>query len=487
MTLTRGAQRAIIAAFCAAILAIYAVAWKTPSIGLAYEDGVHLVTAESLAAGQGFSIQSLPTPVPQTEVPPLFPALLAVFTLVSRNAQWLKLASTLATLGWLALTYRLLRRMGAGSGGAWLLTLIAAAAPMTVFLGTSLLPEGLFALLVSASLLMVLEDQPLIAGVFAGLASVTCLAGLPLIVACMIVFLAHRRARAAGLFTAAAMIFVAPWIGWSLAHQAPDPATNIITGLHASEKAVVLGKNVISLFESPFAVLSGIVNLYAAFAAALIFGWSVYRRRQLIPDLFVLLYCVALLIRVDPPVRLMAPILPLTLWIIWRAIREVRFREAMAAATLLIALVPVWADAKRLPVAWRQGVFTAGDRAPDDWRELEKMFKYIRTQTAPDAVIMANLDPMFYLYTGRKAARGFVPDGYRLYYAPQNSLVTPDRLTRDMNENGVGYAALTPDSGLPESAAYRRSVEALERGGVIEPVPVSGLTAEYRLFRVTGK
>jgi hypothetical protein len=158
----------------------------------------------------------------------------------------------------------------------------------------------------------------------------------------------------------------------------------------------------------------------------------------------------------------------------------------MAAATLLIALVPVWADAKRLPVAWRQGVFTAGDHAPDDWRELEKMFTQIRSQTAPDAVIMANLDPMFYLYAGRKAARGFVPDRYRLYYAPQNSLVTPDRLTHDMNENGVGYVALTPDSGFPESAAYRRSVEALERGGVIEPVPVSGLAAEYRLFRVIG-
>jgi hypothetical protein len=55
-----------------------------------------------------------------------------------------------------------------------------------------------------------------------------------------------------------------------------------------------------------------------------------------------------------------------------------------------------------------------------------------------------------------------------------------------MDENGVRYVALTPDAGFPESAAYHRSVEALERGGVIEPVSVSGLSAEYRLFRVTG-
>jgi hypothetical protein len=132
--------------------------------------------------------------------------------------------------------------------------------------------------------------------------------------------------------------------------------------------------------------------VYAAFAVALIFGWSVYRRRQLIPDLFVLLYCFALLIRVDAPARLMTPILPLALWIVWRVVREVRVREVVAAATLLIALVAVWADVKRLPNALRQGVFTAADRAPDDWRELGIMFGYIRAQTSPDTVVMANLD-----------------------------------------------------------------------------------------------
>jgi len=477
----------MIAVFCAAILAVYAAAWRTPAIGLTYEDGVNLVTAESLATGHGYSIRSLPSPVPQTKVPPLFPAVLALFTLVSRQAQWLKLVPLFATAGWLALTYRILRKMGARSGGASLLTLITAAAPTSIFLATSLLPEPLFALLLTASLLMVLEDRPLIAGVFAGLATVTRLAGLPLIVACMIVFLTHRRTRAAGLFTTAAMIFVAPWIGWSLAHQAPgDPATNIITGLRASEKAVVLGANVISLFESPFALLSGVANVYAAFAAALLFGWSIYKRRQLIPDLFVLLYCVTLLLRVEPPVHLMAPVLPLALWILWRAVRDVKFQEPVAAAALLFALLPLWADGKRLPATWRNGVFPAGDQAPDDWRRLEPIFAWIRTQAPPDAAVMANLDPMFYLYTGRKTTRGFVPDAYRLYYAPPNSQVTPDRLRAEMNANGVGYLALAPDAGFPESAAYRRSVEALERGGMIEPVPVSGLTADYRLFRVTG-
>ena len=44
---------------------------------------------------------------------------------------------------------------------------------------------------------------------------------------------------------------------------------------------------------------------------------------------------------------------------------------------------------------------------------------------------------------------------------------------------------LTPDSGLAESASFHRSVEALERGGVVEPVAIPGLPRDYQLFKVS--
>ena len=491
MTLTRGAQRAIIATFCAVLIAVYAVAWLAPSVGLFHDDGVYLVTAESLATGHGYMVESLPTPVPQTKYPPVFPAVLALFTMISRQTQWLKLIPLLATTGWLALSYRLLRRIGATSGGAWLLILITAASPTVVFLGTNLMSEPLFALLTTAALLLLLDERAFLAGVCAGLATLTRSAGVPLIAACMLVFLVRRRFRSAAMFTAAAMLFVAPWLGWSFANASDHPyysaasykATSILTSLAASEKLAVLGSNILFLFSSPFLLLSGVGSLYAVIATMLLFAWCLYRRRQMMPDVFVGLYCLMLLCWAGPPQRFVAPILPLVLWLLWRVFRHAKIQEAVAAAVLIVAAVPVCVDIARLQETLRYGQFPSSGKQPSDWHQLQLMFRYIRDNTAPDSVILANLDPMFYLNTGRKAVRGFFPDGYKLYYAPSNSVITPDRLGKEIMANGVTYVALTPDRDFAESPAYHRAVEALARGGVLEPVGVAGLSAEYRLLR----
>jgi hypothetical protein len=460
MNLTRGARHAnvtaaVIATFCAILVVVYAIAWFAPSVGLLYDDGVYLVAAESLSSGRGY-----------TTSPPVFPVVLALFTLVSRQTQWLKLLPLLCTVAWLALSYRLLRRMGAKKGGAWLLVLITAASPTVVFLGTNLMPEPLFALFTAATLLLLLDERAFLAGVCAGLATLTQTAGVPLIAACMMVFVVRHRFRSAAQFTAAAMLFVAPWFGWALANAPGSPAS-----LHESERLVVLGANVVSLFSSPFVLLSGIGGLYAVIATALLFGWSLIRRRQLMPDLFVAFYCLMLLTRVAPPQRLVAPILPLVLWIVWRAFQNAKLQEAVAAFAIIVATVPVVVDIGRLPETLRYGQFPSSGQPPSDWHQLQRMFNYIRSNTPADAVILANLDPMFYLNTGRQATR------------PSNSVITPDQLAKQILENGVGYVAITPDRDFPEAPSYRRAVEALERGGMLEPVAVTGVSGEYRLLR----
>jgi hypothetical protein len=116
---------------------------------------------------------------------------------------------------------------------------------------------------------------------------------------------------------------------------------------------------------------------------------------------------------------------------------------------------------------------------------MQLLFTYIRDRTPADAVILANLDPVFYLNTGRKAVRGFFPDGYKLYYVPSNSVITPDQLAGEIRRNGVQYVALTPDRDFAESPAYHRAVEALERGGILEPVAIPGAGSDYRLLRTS--
>jgi hypothetical protein len=488
LTLSPGAQRAIIAIFFALLAVVYAFAWAAPAVGLYHDDAVVLVTAKSIASGHGYTIESLPHPIPQTEYPPLFPAVLALFTLVSQQAWCLKLCPLACTAGWLVLTHRLLLRIGASRNDALLLVGLTAASPPVVFLGTSLMPESLFAVLMTAALLMLLDERALLAGMFAGLATIAQTNGMALIAASIPILVVRRRFRGAVFFAAIAMAIVAPWFGWSLAHAPRDTwfaiGANIFTNLRANEKLAVLARNLIFVLASPFSLLTGMTNLFSVVATVVVVGGSLYVRRQLVPDLFVALYCLMLLCRTSPPERFVAPVFPLIFWIVWRAFRQVPVREAVAAAALVAALLPLWSDGRRLYVAHEAGIFPASESAPDNWNEMGKLFTYIRATLPKDGILLADQDSLFFLNTGHKAVRGFVPDGYSLYYAQRQEGVTPDRLSAAIVANQVNYVVLTPDRDFAESASFHRGVAALERGGVLEPVVTPGLPPDYRLLRV---
>jgi 4-amino-4-deoxy-L-arabinose transferase-like glycosyltransferase len=157
MKLKQTALRVTIALFFALVGVIYLVAWFAPSIGLYHDDAVYLVTAKALLAGHGYTIDSLPVPIPQTKYPPAFPLALALFAAVSQQTQWLKALPLLCAALWLVVTYKLLRKMGSDRYGALLVTGITAAAPSVVFVSTNLLSEPLFALLLTAALLALLD------------------------------------------------------------------------------------------------------------------------------------------------------------------------------------------------------------------------------------------------------------------------------------------------------------------------------------------
>jgi hypothetical protein len=299
------------------------------------------------------------------------------------------------------------------------------------------------------------------------------------------------RFRGALILAGVAMVIAAPWFGWSLAHVTHDgnqtsyAASNILTGLAANEKLVVLARNLLLLLASPFSLLTGLTNTFSVIGTIVILIWCFYVRRQLVPDLFVVLYCLALLCWISPPERSVAPILPLILWIAWRVLRLIRFREALAALVLIAAVFALWVDAARIFAARPNGAFVVAGVAPDNWNEMRTLFAFIRADTAPDSILLANLDGAFFLNTGRKTVRGFTPTGFDLFYAARLSGATPDQLSNAIGHERVGYVVLTPDWSLPESTSFHKSVEALERGGVVEPVSVQGAARGYQLFRVT--
>lgn len=469
MTLTLGRQRAVAAVFFAVLIPFYGIAWLSPAFGLFHDDGGYLVTARAFAAGHAAL---------QSTYPPLFPALLALFAGVSGNIQWLKALPLLSTVGWLAITHRLLTKMGASWGGAIVMVWFTAASPMVLFLSTNLLPDSLFALLVTACLLALIDDRPLSAGLLAGLSVLARNAGIPLIVAGLVVLLLRRRLNSAALFAATAMIPAAPWLGWSLAVAPHDYSTlNILTALPANEKLVVITRNFAMLMSSPAWLTTGFGNMYATIGIELLAIYCLYRRRQLVPDLFIALYGVMLLCVIWPPERFVAPVLPLGLWLLWRVIGDTRKREALTACLVILAGLAIWANVRDLP--------KAGGQAGNRWTEMTRLFAFIRASTPPDAVLLANLDPVFSLNTGRRTIRGFSAPAFGLHYAAPQTGVTPDQLSIAIRRDDVRYVAVTPDRDRAESESFHRSVEALERGGVLQPVVIEGLSPEYRLLQVT--
>lgn len=468
MILSRGVLRALAAALCALVAVIWGFAWFAHSF-----DGEYLVAARALAQGRGYIVANLPEPIAQTAFPPLFPALLALWSLISTAPLWLKALPIICSIAWLALTWKLLRKLGAGIPGALLIVFLTAAAPGVVARGANLFAAPLFALLLTASLIFLLDGRSALAGAAAGLATLASAAGIPLIAACMLTLVIRRRFRDAILFTIPAILLVAPWFGWALAHAAHEPgsgitlwsASNIFTTLEPGDKLIVLLRNFQMLFASPFALLSGVQNPIAIGVTAVLVVICLIRKRHLLPDLFLLFYALMLLCRIGPPEQFVAPVLPLVLWIIWRVAAIVRWQEVVVAAVLLLATVPLVQDFRNRP--------------PNRWPQMESLFAAVRTHTEPGAVLAAGDAPLFYLETGRRCVPGSDPSPFDLYYSPRAFILAPDQLSLSLMQNGVSYLAVTPGDADEDEA-----VQALERGGILEPLPIEELPRGYELLRV---
>ncbi|HVY93333.1 MAG TPA: hypothetical protein VHA14_11310 [Bryobacteraceae bacterium] len=444
-------QRISLICLLAALAAIYAIAWFSPAIGLEYREGANLMQAV--------------TGHVETN-PPLFPWLLGMLASVSRQPQWLRLLPLLCAAGWLGLTWRLLAKMGASPLCCQAMIAIAAASPAVEHLATGLYPEMLFGFLAMACLIALLDERPILSGIAAGLATITMTSGAVLIVACLLTLVTYRRLRAAVMFLVPAMLFASPWLGWWMAHGGVPGKE-----LDLSEWSVLLWKNAEWLAAAPFTAMSGYANLYPGLLTAVALLIVLIRRRQFVPDLFFGLYCVALVCRPEPPLYAFAPVLPLFLWMLWRVVRHGRFALVSQATGFALIAAALWFGAVQ---ALR----------PTRWSDYQKLFAVIRANTPPGAVLMADLNPVYFLNTDRPTVRGFKSDGYQTWYAPPHPLVTPDELYATIPAQHVEFVVMSPDREVPESVSYNNSVEALERGAFVEPVEVPGLPAGYRLLRV---
>jgi hypothetical protein len=89
----------------------------------------------------------------------------------------------------------------------------------------------------------------------------------------------------------------------------------------------------------------------------------------------------------------------------------------------------------------------------DEWRETVRMFDWIERNSSPDAVLIGNLDPVLYLYTGRKSVRGFVQNPYLLHYTADERALPLGRtseLLETIRWYGANYLIAAPNASFKE-------------------------------------
>ena len=523
----KAAGAAALAAVCGGLIWAYTIALRAPAAGTFHDDGIYAITAQALATGRGYRIMSLPSEMPQTKYPFLFPALLAVvwrmFPRFPQNLIWLKLVPLGCALAWVAFSYRLLREKTGRIPVALVLTALMALSPWVLFLGTALLSETLFAALATGALVLFsrMERGRRGWGIVAGAATLASAAfltrtpGIAVIGTGALALLVRQRPRQALALVLICAAMCAPWIGWQL-RQSSDMASgdayysqanygdwNILSHFRAAEKARILVQNCLAVLLAP-AVLMGMRATGWGSAVAILAGSLVaagfIRRLSWRPqatEILVLLYGGLVVCWAWPPSRFLAPLLPLLLLYGFEGAQALcralpiparQARVALAAVALLCGVQGVWTLAVMAAAARGTGAVPVPNAPEDDWHEMAGLLAWLNRNTPPDAVLMGNLDPALYLYTGRKSVRGFVQDPYELHYVGgARPLGSAGDMMRAAERYGAGYLVETPSRSFREGAYLETLTRELTEGhpGSFHLAYQSKKDASYRIYAIT--
>ncbi|MEO7145938.1 MAG: glycosyltransferase family 39 protein [Bryobacteraceae bacterium] len=247
------------------LIAAYAIAFLAPVAGSFLDDGIYIVTAKSLAEGNGYRIQSLPGDPPQTKHPFLFPALLAavwrIWPSFPENVQALKTVPLLFGFLWAWAVWLGFRDELGRTGAAWLAALTLAS-PWTVFLSSSLLSETLFAFLTWLALSRIrrLREEPAgwpvaFAALLTAAAFLARTSGIALIAAGILALAKAKKWKQCGIYAAVCAVCCSPWTLWQAANPAPSSpvfayyskanyaAWNLLANFDVGQKLSILLQN----------------------------------------------------------------------------------------------------------------------------------------------------------------------------------------------------------------------------------------------------
>jgi len=492
-------HRFLVVAFLLALgLSFYGHVTLTVPLGLFHDDGIYAATAKSLAEGHGYRIPSVPGFPAQTKYPILYPLLIAgVWKLAPTfpdNVDALRLVSALATVCFLVGSAHLHREL---TGEESLLSMSAFLAalglnPLVTNLGAMVLSDMLFAALCVAMWVVHVRWEggshrwSMVVGssCLSACAMGTRVPGAAFLVAGSLwaartgwrqfltyVGIAGTLVLASRLAVPSSTAIDNPLLSYYTGYETSvfldllrEPLRAVQIAADNCVYAVVMVGEL--MMPVPWRVVSWML------AALVVIGIvPTGRRAGRTVGASLVLYMLIVLFYPFIPTRYLLPLAPLLLIAGFNGATTIASRargsrstmssdivKAMAFAPLAVLLLTsfAWArwnlDQSRLP---RLRLWTGG-AATYQWTGFQDTFDWINGHTDKDAVMAGAFDPMYYLYTGRRGVRPWIPmpDTYFYPMRDRHPYVGDARRIREaLDAVKATYLVVDPLDGFAEQPA----------------------------------
>jgi hypothetical protein len=404
-------------------------------VGVFHDDGVYALLGKAIASGEGFHYIQLPGAPAATHYPPLYPLVLALLWRVAPNFPEnipVLLGLNVLSLGAAALGLHLLlrRRFGWREEMAAAVALVAILSTPVLTLAGAVLSEPLF--LAGLFPVLLMADRTVergshrftaVTGAAVGLLMLERTHAVALLGAVTLFLLLHREWRRAALLVGAAVVVQLPWNLWTRTADLVAPPLRgaygsyagwFVEGLRAGGPSLLVKTVRINLRESWLLlsdrVLPGLPASFGMVAllvltALLILGAARATRRAPVTILFLVLYLGIVLIIAGTPWRYVWAVWPLYVALAvlgaegaLRRVHAPAGRAAVAVASA-IPLVAMLATEVRSFAAreWERPARRAA-------RQAIPVVEWVRHNTAPTDIVLAECEEVVALFTGRRAA-----------------------------------------------------------------------------------
>ena len=324
----------------------------------------------------------------------------------------------------------------------------------------------------------------------AGLACLTRMAALPLAVAGFLHAYLSRGGRGGAWFVGVFLALVVPWFLWVSGSSGEIARGSLFdyyvgydfTGGRGGGLAALLdivAGNARYLAES-FQMLyltSLLPGLAIVLAAITALGMSQSRARDdAVTWGFLIGSVLVLLLWPFQSSRYCLPLVPVMLLFLLRGVdRAGQWLQATKNSFAQLVWFPVavvlflnlfWLSSfvlSKQPQSTR-GLY--GVRAPYTWAGFEETFAWIRANTRPDELLATAYDPMYFLYTGRKAIRPALHRSASYFYpygAAQPDVGSAAEITPQLVKLGAKYLIVDPLDGYAERRATSQLLDEIVR------------------------